>query len=325
MMTRLGVIGVGMIFTKYDQAIKKLKHVEIVAVADPDPRRLAAAARHGRKLFTSAELLLDEPLDAILVLTPNASHPELVEACLRRGIDTLCEKPLATDAKTARDLVSLAKELDTLLYVAMHCRFRPEILYFRDSFSGNIVRFQQVYREYWMDAPAWYFDPLISGGGVLLDVGINQIDWILPFMDLPQLHDVSMSLSESEIPVEIDAQICWRFNGGEGTTELSWCAHPEEKYTRIYVQSGGVFELDHQQHIVRHNGRLYGPWPNEDYTLVICDFLQQRQNPGVRKQQRASELLVLIRDIYAFANLPFLDSSAIAEKSSGDKYKRSVL
>ena len=322
MITRIGAIGAGMIFSAYDRAVNRLKQAEIVAVADPDPRRRAAAARHGRKLLTSVDRLLEEPIDAVLVLTPNASHPDLVEACLRRGIDTLCEKPLAADVETARALVSLAEELDTLLYAAMHCRFRPEILYFRDALSGSIVRFRQVYREYWMEAPSWYFDPLICGGGVVLDVGINQIDWILPFIDSPRLDDVSVSLSESEMPVELDARIDWRFGGGQGTTELSWRAHPEEKHTRIHVQGGDLFELDHQRHIVRHNGRLHGPWPNEDYTLVICDFLQQKWNPGARQRQNAPELLALLRDIYAFAGLPFLGSSPIAGKSRGDNYMR---
>jgi predicted dehydrogenase len=298
-----------MIFSAYDRAINRLKHVEIVAVTDPDPKRRAAAARHGRKLLASVDQLLEEPIDAVLVLTPNASHPDLVEACLRRGIDTLCEKPLATNVETAQALVSLAEELDTLLYVAMHCRFRPEILYFRDALSGSIVEFHQVYREYWMKAPSWYFDSMICGGGVLLDVGINQIDWILPFINSLHFDDAAISLSESEKPVDLDARISWRFSSGQGTSELSWRAHPEEKHTRILVQGGDLFELDHQQHIVWHNSRLHGPWTNEEYTLVIRDFLEHKRNPGARQRQNAPELLALIRDIYAFAGLPFLDSS----------------
>src|SRR5215471_7265063 len=115
-MIRLGAIGAGMVFRRYESAIDQMKDVAITAVADRNPASRAAVHRPGRRIFATTEELLDEPLDAVLVLTHNAAHAEVAEACLRRGLAVLCEKPLATTANPARELVHLAKENDAFLF-----------------------------------------------------------------------------------------------------------------------------------------------------------------------------------------------------------------
>ncbi len=82
----------------------------LVAVCDADPARAAdAAARWGARAFTDAAALLDEVSpELVSVATPDATHADLVERCLRadsvRGV--LAEKPLALDAAAARALVA---------------------------------------------------------------------------------------------------------------------------------------------------------------------------------------------------------------------------
>jgi predicted dehydrogenase len=305
---RLGVLGAGAIFRRYEQAVDRAPDLamdlEIVAVADPDPRAREAAARPGRKVFTTARELLAEPLDAVLILTPNASHPALVSAALERGLDVLCEKPLATSAAAARSLCALAARTGRLLYTAMHCRHRPEVRYLADHLDGEVVEFRQVYREDWRSAPAWYYQPAVCGGGVLLDVGINQLDWILPFV--APLSVAAAALTLDEQGVDVECAVTWSSGPGRSSTELSWRAFPEDRRTEIRTAGGARFTLDHTVHCAWQDGRLRGPWRNDEYGSVLRDFAIQVRDPAARAPSDAPRLLELLREVYAYAGLDFL-------------------
>ncbi len=307
-MLRLGAVGAGSVFAAYDEAAAALPDVELVAVADPDRRKLGNAACPGRQLLASAAELLEIPLDAVLILTPNSSHGTLVRAWIANRLDVLCEKPLATTAAEARALERLSTAAGTFLYPAMHCRHRPEIRYLRDKLRGNIVFFSQVYRENWISAPDWYFDRAQSGGGVLLDVGSNQIDWILPLVRSLTVEAVHLDFAGAA--VEFDCHIEWTCATGRGRTELSWRAEAERKATRVVTDRGDVFELDHDRHLVVHNGKKHGPWRNTEWAEVLEDFRRRRRDRTPAAEPAASELLALLRDVYAKAGHPFLRSNA---------------
>lgn len=302
-MIRLGAIGAGMIFSAYQQAADMLG-VTIRAVADPDPERLSAAARPDRLLLTTLDDLLRTPLDAVLILTPNHTHAPLARECVGRGLDTLCEKPLAISLAEARGLVEWSATQKAVLHPAMHCRYRPEILYLQRHLSGRVVSFTQVWREQWMQAPAWYFDPSRSGGGVLLDVGLNQIDWIHPFLDSPRVAAVELEMGESG--VELECRMRWTCATGEGTTVLSWRAEEEEKRSRLVTDRGEVFDLDHAHCSLLHNGEPKGPWRSTEYAEVLTEFLRCRSRRPDPPDRRPIEVLSLLRDAYAQAGLSFL-------------------
>lgn len=301
---RLGAVGAGMVFAHYERAVESLPGVGIVAVADPCPRRRRRAARPGRRIHASCRELLAEPLDAVLVLTPNAGHAAVVEACLERGLDTLCEKPLATDAATAEALLALAARRGAVLFAAMHCRYRPEVRYLFDHLPGRVVRFELVYREDWSRGPSWYFDPAVSGGGVLLDVGINQLDWLQSRVGPLRPESARARLGATGVELEFEAE--WSFPGGRGSSALSWRGDPETKVTRLETDAGAILELDHSDHRVVHDGRPLGPWRNDEYAGVLRDFLSARADPAARPAANAPEMLHLLRAAYALAELPFL-------------------
>lgn len=102
---------------------------ELVAVADADPRRAEEAGRrwHARAHTDVATLLEAEAPEIVSVATPDATHADVLEQCLRapsvRAV--LAEKPLALDVAAARALVALARERDVLLAVNYSRRFAP--------------------------------------------------------------------------------------------------------------------------------------------------------------------------------------------------------
>jgi predicted dehydrogenase len=83
--------------------------VEIVAVCDIDQERAAEMAkRHGvpRSYASLTDLLDNEEVDALDIVTPPDSHAELLELAAPRGIPCLCQKPLARDYEEAERIVA---------------------------------------------------------------------------------------------------------------------------------------------------------------------------------------------------------------------------
>ncbi len=102
---RVGVIGAGMIaqVEHIPNLLFLADRFELAGVADPSLRvRAAVAARHGVPVFGSADELLRERLDAVLVAVPDPLHASTVLAALDAGAHVFCEKPLCfTDAEAA--------------------------------------------------------------------------------------------------------------------------------------------------------------------------------------------------------------------------------
>jgi predicted dehydrogenase len=125
---RTGVIGVG--------AIAQMMHLpylrelddrfQIVALCDVDPVALAETGRRYGvdRLFASADELLAEPLDAVLILT-SGDHAAVTIAALERGLHVLVEKPLAYTLRETDEVIAAAERAGTTLMVGMMKQYDP--------------------------------------------------------------------------------------------------------------------------------------------------------------------------------------------------------
>lgn len=96
----------------------------LIGVYDPDPQRAAdLAARHpGVRPYDSVRSLL-AACDAIVIASPASAHGDQARAALTAGRHVLVEKPLATDARTAAELVGLAEQKGVQLHAGHQERF----------------------------------------------------------------------------------------------------------------------------------------------------------------------------------------------------------
>ena len=74
--------------------------------------------------FTRWEDMLDEPLDAMLVLT-NGSHAPMAVAAAERGIHVLVEKPMCFSVAEGAEMIAAAEKAGTVLMVAYMKRYDP--------------------------------------------------------------------------------------------------------------------------------------------------------------------------------------------------------
>lgn len=258
-------------------------------------------------MATSIEDASAAQLDAIVILSPHYLHASQAMSALQQGFSVLCEKPLATNILEAYQAIALAVQLQRTLRVAMHCRFRPEIEFLYKQIDGPVVRFEHHYLEDWTRASPWFFSPTMSGGGVLLDVGINQIDWLLPLLD--GLTPTKAAFVFDGKAVEQEAVIDWAWATGRGTMNLSWQARPERKITIVETARGTRFELNHEKHSILINDISQGSWTSMEYECVLGSFVNDLALPP-SPDIMALRVLQLCRDVYKLSGLPFLDDNA---------------
>ena len=106
---RVGVVGAGMIAqVEHIPNLLALRETfELVGVADPSHTvRSALAERHGIGVFPTLDVLLEEPLDALVVAVPDALHADTVLAGLDAGLHVFCEKPLCFTEREAAEIAA---------------------------------------------------------------------------------------------------------------------------------------------------------------------------------------------------------------------------
>ncbi len=108
---RLGIAGCGRIAERgYLPAARGLDGVEVVAVADPDRRRAARAARAVGTVVAYAdagEMIAGGGIDAVVAASPAEVHLDVAATAADAGLPCLVEKPPAPDLAGATALAAL--------------------------------------------------------------------------------------------------------------------------------------------------------------------------------------------------------------------------
>ncbi|MEK3730961.1 MULTISPECIES: Gfo/Idh/MocA family protein [Paenibacillus] len=191
---RVGIIGCGGIANgKHLPSLSKLNNVELVAFCDIVQERAEQAAGkygiEGAQVTTDyKELLKDNTIDIIHVLTPNDSHAEISIASLEAGKHVMCEKPMAKTAADAKRMMETAKRTGKKLTIGYNNRFRNDSQYLKelcDAGELGHIYFAKAHAVRRRAVPTWgvFLDEEKQGGGPLIDIGTHALDLTLWMMD----------------------------------------------------------------------------------------------------------------------------------------------
>lgn len=125
----VGLIGAGGWGEMHARVHAQTPAARLVAVADEDAARARSlAARHGARAYPSwRDLLRDEEVDAIAVVTPDFAHEEILLAGAAAGKHLLAEKPLALSTGACERIVAAAAAAKVKLMVDFHARWSPPL------------------------------------------------------------------------------------------------------------------------------------------------------------------------------------------------------
>ncbi|MFN2628428.1 MAG: Gfo/Idh/MocA family protein [Gaiellaceae bacterium] len=174
---RIGFLGLGWIGKSRMDALLGSGIAECAGVADP---ALPDA-------FDSLEELLEGRPDAVVIATPSALHAEHAVQALAAGAAVFCQKPLGRDAAETEAVVEVAKSADRLLGVDLSYRATEAARRCRELVAGDelgdVYAAELTFHNAYGPDKAWYYDPALSGGGCLVDLGSHLVDLLLWIVD----------------------------------------------------------------------------------------------------------------------------------------------
>jgi predicted dehydrogenase len=245
---KCGFVGAGGIAQAYSQALDNCCDARVTAVADTRVE-VAQALAEGLKCaaYESHQAMAEAcELDAVIVCTPPATHPEICTFFLERGIHVLCEKPLSIDIESAVKMLELARRKGVQLTMASKFRYVDDVIRARSivksGILGDIILFENVFASRVDMSSRWNSVPSVSGGGVLIDNGTHSVDITRYFLGPISEVNVVEGKRSQDLLVEDTVRVFVRsMDGVVGNIDLSWSINKERNsYIDIYGSRGTI-------------------------------------------------------------------------------------
>ena len=232
-MIRLAFIGTGWIGRNRLEAMLATGKAEAVAICDPNPEMADGA----RRLAPDATVCsLDEALamkpDGVVIATPSALHADQCIKAIKSGAAVFCQKPLGRNAAEVEAVLDAARSADKLLGVDLSYRYTQAMQAIREQIRngelGKLFAADLVFHNAYGPGNAWFWDPKLSGGGCLMDLGIHLVDLALWLMDFPVVERVDgLQLRDGEAvaPDEVEDYATGTIhlaNGAQVRIACSW-------------------------------------------------------------------------------------------------------
>ncbi|WP_129597830.1 UDP-N-acetylglucosamine 3-dehydrogenase [Methanohalophilus profundi] len=240
-MLRVGVVGTGAMGQNHVRIYHEMEGVELAGIADVDEQRVNSLTKQYKiEGFTDYRQLFDNDLDAVSIVVPTKLHRQVVFEALEAGLDVLVEKPIADTIENANAMIAKAEEVNRNLMVGHIERFNPAVLKLKEIIDSGILG-KIVSISTRRVGP---YNPRIRDVGVILDIGVHDIDIISHLYDknVNQVHAVA---GADIHPFEDHASVHLRLDHDlTGLVEVNWLTpHKVRKLTVVGLE--GVAYLDY--------------------------------------------------------------------------------
>ena len=199
-MIRLGFIGTGWIGRNRMQAMLATGDVEPVAIFDPSSEMSAQALElaPGAPLVGSFEELLACKPEGVVIATPSALHARQCVQAFEAGAAVFCQKPLGRAAAEVEAVLAAAERSDRLLGVDLSYRYTAAMQAICERVHsgelGKIFAADLTFHNAYGPGAGWFWDPTLSGGGCLIDLGVHLVDLGLWLFDFPEVETATATL-----------------------------------------------------------------------------------------------------------------------------------
>jgi inositol 2-dehydrogenase len=253
MSIRMGLIGAGRMGKVFAQTLAfSIAGVELAAVADADPETAQRAAERyaiPHSYTDYRELLRRDDIDAVVIVTPTATHAEVICAAAAAGKHIFCEKPLAQSLELCDAAIAAARAAGVKLQIGLMRRFDPAYVLAKQKIDAGEIGKPVMFRSTGRDPhrTSLEFARRENSGGMILDMGVHDFDlarWLMG-SEVVRVSSEGGCLAYPELQEvgDIDnAMINLKFaNGGLGNIDLSRNAvYGYDIRTEVLGTEGGV-------------------------------------------------------------------------------------
>lgn len=194
---RFGVVGTNFITDWVIAGAREDERFELAAVCSRTQERGAEfAAKHNiPHIFTSLEdMVQSDVIDAVYIASPNYKHAEQSILAMRHGKHVLCEKPLASNAREARQMVEASKQYGVTLMEAIKSTLSPNFLAAKQNlhrigtprrYFASFCQYSSRYDKFKEGIVLNAFRPELSNGA-MMDIGVYTLYPLIALFGRPQ-------------------------------------------------------------------------------------------------------------------------------------------
>jgi predicted dehydrogenase len=188
-MIKAAIIGLGWWGGTLVEAVAGSETIEFVAAftRSRSERDQTFADAHGLRLVEDMDALLSDPnIDALVLATPPAGHPEQIIRAAAAGKHIFCEKPLALEAAPAAAAIAAVERAGVTLGLGYNRRFHPSWIDLKHRIErGDLGTI--LHAECTMSGPngltassdAWRSNRDEAPCGGLTPMGVHAIDGLI--------------------------------------------------------------------------------------------------------------------------------------------------
>ena len=194
----------------------------------------------------------------VAIVTPNHLHVPIAKIFAEKGINIICDKPLALSSEEAIDLKNIVEDKKIIFALTHNYTGYPMVRHARSLIKknelGSLRVVQAEYPQDWLTTKAedsglkqaeWRTDPKRSGrGGSIGDIGTHAFNLIrfITGLEVDELSADIHTFVKGRL-LDDNAQVMLRFkDGAKGALWSSQVAVGNENNLkiRIYGESGGI-------------------------------------------------------------------------------------
>ncbi len=169
--------------------------------------------------FAFYDFLMDKnPVDYLVVCSPNHLHEEHCYAGLKLNADVICEKPLSLTTESLQNLLDAESYTQKHIYTILQLRLHPMLMELKKEIETSTKNKHEVSIEYFTPRGKWYHKSwkgdIKKSGGIATNIGIHLFDsaaWL--FGDFISLQVEKDTATQSIGQVELKkATVHWKLS-----------------------------------------------------------------------------------------------------------------
>ena len=139
---RIAIVGTGFWARYQIPAWQELEGVEIVAAYNRTRSKAEEIAQKFKipKVYDSVEsLLLNEQLDCIDIITDVDTHPVFVKMAAERGVNVICQKPMAASFALAQEMTKVCRTRGVKFFIHENFRWQAPIRALKNAINSGVI------------------------------------------------------------------------------------------------------------------------------------------------------------------------------------------